>query len=51
MGINEQRGGHAIISKGVVIWNIVSTPQVSIIPSSGYYNNNEDSIVFSLIQM
>ena len=47
MGINEQRGGHAIISKGTVIWNIVSTPQVSIIPSSGYYNNG-DSIVFSL---
>ena len=50
MGINEQRGGHAIISKGTVIWNIVSTPQVSIIPSSGYYNNG-DSIVFSLNQM
>ena len=48
MGINEQRGGHAIISKGTVIWNIVSTPQISIIPSSGYYNNG-DSIVFSLI--
>lgn len=47
IGINEQRGGHAIISKGTVIWNIVSTPQVSIIPSSGYYNNG-DSIVFSL---
>lgn len=47
MGINEQRGGHAIIFKGTVIWNIVSTPQVSIIPSSGYYNNG-DSIVFSL---
>lgn len=47
IGINEQRGGHAIILKGTVIWNIVSTPQVSIIPSSGYYNNG-DSIVFSL---
>lgn len=48
IGINERRGGHAIISKGTVIWNIViSTPQVSIIPSSGYYNNG-DSIVFSL---
>ena len=50
IGINEQRGGHAIIFKGTVIWNIVSTPQVSIIPSSGYYNNG-DSIVFSLNQM
>ena len=47
MGINEQRGGHAIIFKGTVNWNVVSTPQVSIIPSSGYYNNG-DSIVFSL---
>ena len=49
MGINEQRGGRAIISKGTVIWNIVSTPQVSIIPSSGHYSNG-DSIVFSLNQ-
>ena len=47
IGINERRSGHAIISKSTVIWNIVSTPQVSIIPSSGYYNNG-DSIVFSL---
>lgn len=50
MGINEQRDGRAIISKGTIIWNIVSTPQVSIIPSSGNYNNG-DSIVFSLNQM
>lgn len=50
MGIDERRGGRAIISKGTVNWNIVSTPQVSIIPSSGYYNNG-DSIVFSLYQM